>query len=112
MKSQVPVDIIAYECHITVDGLARQNMMKMQDVLEGTEWHYSFIVGDPDLGPGRKSYATAHYDPEKFDRWDCMRSMQLMAYALQRTGFNVVRQKIEAILYDHKEKTPDQKIEG
>lgn len=114
MKSSVSLDVLGYECHITVEGQNNQRMIAMKDILEGTEWSFSRIDGDPVLGPGVKSYATAHYDAEKVDKWTCIRQMELMAYALERVGYKVVRQKVEAIICDFvvKEKAPSVTTQG
>lgn len=86
-----------YECHITVD---RNDGPAAEDVAKRLHWKYSQIDGDPVLGKKVFAYLTTHDT-------DVLRMHQRMVMAsgdLKAIGVEVVREKIELIVYDTKTK--------
>lgn len=87
-----------YECHITThvgQALAAESLAKS---LSG--WKTSEIKRDPVLGDGSHFYLTAH----DTDYSRMVTRMSDMANALTEYGVPVLRQKIEAIVYDTRHK--------
>ncbi len=96
-----------YECHITFFAFGPQP--ELPAFLEkNTGWKYSQIDGDPVLGPGVKCYLTKHY-PAATDTShqaaESDRIIGLMGKAadyVRECGMDVLRQKIELVIYDTK----------
>lgn len=84
-----------YECHITCHQSAAEIATKVAKALH---WKTSEIARDPVLGQATYFYLTSHgatYD-QLFER------METAALALRAEGVEVVREKIEHIVYDTK----------
>lgn len=84
-----------FECHITCNLADAEGA---QIVAEELNWSTSQIERDPVLGKGSYFYLTSH---EK-DFLRLFGRMQSATNVLRLRGIAVVRQKIEAILYDRK----------
>lgn len=100
-----------YEAHITIEegspialeGSALHGKLwrngDIRAAVEKTGWIYSAIDDDIVLGPGKKHYATRHFNIE----WDAVtvgRWLHQAREQLQSAGCQVVRAKIEHVLYD------------
>lgn len=89
-----------YECHITM-------LAKPDDVQYPTEyikWKFSAIDGDPSLGDGVKCYATRHYNARR-SLEEVIAEVQDAAMYLRKLNINVLREKVELVVYDTKAKT-------
>lgn len=84
-----------YECHITVE---RQDGPVAAGVATALHWKYSQIDGDPVLGKKVYAYLTTH-DSDLLRMRD---RMTTAVSALRDQGVDVVREKIELIVYDTK----------
>lgn len=86
-----------YECHITVE---RQDGPAAEEVAKRLHWKYSQIDGDPVLGKKVFAYLTTH-DSDLLRMRD---RMNMASGDLRAIGINVIREKIELIVYDTKTK--------
>lgn len=84
-----------YECHITMIGLPE----KIRPVVEITGWKFSAIDGDPVMGDGIKCYATKMFHASK-PELEVLAELLNWSEFLQIQGCNVVRKKIEMVIYD------------
>lgn len=85
-----------YECHITMED----DWFKAKMTVERYEgWKFSRIAGDPNLGDGIKCYATIHL-PGTYLIDAVKARLQAMSKTLRECGCNVVREKIELVVYD------------
>jgi hypothetical protein len=89
-----------FECHITLHFQAGKNH-RVQELAKSHHWKTSGITGDPVLGPGDWFYLTTH----GADWITIFNRMQGMSAALIEIGVEVVREKIELIVYDTKGKS-------
>ena len=87
-----------YECHITMRG----DKAIIQPLVEKAGWKFSCIDGDPVLGDGILCYATKHYSHNEAKDWVVL-CMNRAAEELKEC--NVIRQKVEFVLYDTKWKS-------
>lgn len=83
-----------YEAHITI--LEDRPRKLIQDAVEQIKWKFSAIDGDPVLGKRVYCYATKHY-PLRIGK-DI--AVQDLLIAARRLGLNVVRRKIEQVIFD------------
>ena len=91
-----------FECHITMVG----DYKLIQQLVEATDWSFSAINGDIMYGNGTKCYATRHYNMKKgIDK--VLTSLHNVADALAQNGAEVIRRKVEIVLYDSKVKHGD-----
>lgn len=91
--------VVVYECHITVRRTLVLGQRHEQEMFAGRHgWKMSAIDGDPVLGPGICVYFTRHarQAPELFA------AMRRMSTTLRGIGAEVIREKIEEIVYDTK----------
>lgn len=93
------------ECHITM--LEETVVTAARFNVEKAGWKYSCIVGDPTLDgeklvPSVYQYATKNF-PCSFDLEQVKAAMGAVATALDLEGLNVIRQKIELVLYDKRQ---------
>ena len=87
-----------YECHITmIDSVP-------EIAVTNLGWKFSKIDGDPTLGIGIKSYATKHFNA-KHDKSVILAELHKTADKLVARGYNVVRRKIELVIYDDRSST-------
>ena len=85
-----------YECHITME---MENKGLAERAVKATGWSFSAIDGDPILGKGVKCYATKHF-PERKPEEEVLKELNAVGNELADHGINVVRRKIELVLYD------------
>lgn len=86
-----------YECHITMRGDPKQ----IEPLVKATGWKFSAIDGDPVLGKGVLCYATSHFKGSR-DTADVVIAMGVVADELVAQGAEVIRQKVELVVYDTK----------
>ncbi len=89
-----------YECHITMLG----DKEKLKPIVEFHKWKFSAIDGDPTLGDGIKCYATRHYNT-KLNPDTVLYALHWVADDLERNGIEVIRRKIERVIYDDRSST-------
>lgn len=90
-----------YEVHLT---FVSNDVERLKYAIETVGWKFSKIDGDPVLGEGVKCYATKHYagnKPQSFVASELdkvVREITAILTVLPNT--NIVRKKIESVLYD------------
>lgn len=84
-----------FECHVTVP---RQHAAEAEKVAKEVHWKFSQIDGDPVLGKETFAYLTTH----DTDYSRMMRRMSSLSDRLDGLGVEVLREKIELIMYDTK----------
>lgn len=97
-----------YECHITfmMPGVTAGDTRAWLE--KNTGWLFSAIDGDPVLGPGRKCYLTKHYPASAHtshtvsESEEVKRKMGKVADFIRGANIEVLRQKIELVVYDTK----------
>lgn len=86
-----------YECHITISS---DDAAVGEQVADELHWKTSEIARDPVLGQATYFYLTSHdTDTERM-----FRRMRQCSTTLLNSGVNVIREKIELIIYDTKGK--------
>lgn len=80
-----------YEAHITFDGFLAEKVKAEVD----SDWRFSVIAGDPELGGGEFAYLTARYKDMK----DAILMLQQKLMSLKPP---YIRAKIEVIVLDTK----------
>lgn len=85
-----------YECHVTMLG----DKTQIQPNVESLGWIFSCIDNDICLGKGIKCYATYHYSVSKHSKEDVINYVEEVANALRSVGCNVIRTKVELVIYD------------
>lgn len=90
-----------YECHITMLGPKGflENL-----VITLPKWKYSCIWGNPILGNSDFSYATAHFSMNLTEE-QVIGFMNATAAYLKDGGAEIVRQKVEVVIYDTRQKS-------
>ena len=83
-----------FECHITIKGERDTVSPIVNDLGEG--WSFSCIDGDPELGLQEFCYATNHFE----DETTSYRNMAITARYLYKQGLDVVRVKVERVIFD------------
>lgn len=86
-----------YECHITMLG----DPEVLKPLVEKTGWKFSCINGDPVLGDGIKCYATMFHNI-RTEEQIVLTYLGMTAACLRERGVNVIRRKIERVVYDDK----------
>jgi len=89
-----------YECHITMTG----NKENIKPLVEAHKWKFSAIDGDPTLGDGIKCYATRHFNT-RVGELSVLNRLHEVADILKNYGINVIRRKIEKVIYDDRNET-------
>lgn len=85
-----------YECHVTMLGKSSA----LKPVVESTGWIFSCIENDICLGEGVKCYATMHYSHSKHTTAQVMENVHIVAQNLRSLGVDVIREKVELVIYD------------
>lgn len=84
-----------YECHITMQG----NNKELKSFLANYGWKYSAIAGDPVLGGNLYYYATKHFASIDSEQ-DVVDKTKAMSEILRKSDYDVVRHKVEYIVFD------------
>lgn len=84
-----------YESHITIVGVPDE----VRSYVERLGWKFSAIDGDPVLGKGVKCYATRQFKGT-LNPNTVLLNLTASADRIHELGFNVVRRKIELVIYD------------
>lgn len=89
-----------FECHITIalpeSEQIHYKVEAMKLRVEAVKWSFSCIEGDPQLGQRTFCYATAYYA----DADTAIEMTNAVATVLSGKGLNVVRRKVEHVIYD------------
>lgn len=88
-----------YECHVTLLG----NSSELRTPVERAGWIFSCIENDICLGSGIKCYATMHYSVSKYTVEDVIRLVEDVANSLREQSCNVIRTKVELVVYDSRQ---------
>ena len=92
-----------YECHVTINQREGESRDYIKHSVEATTgWKFSAIDGDPVLGDGVKCYATKHV-PVVVGIVEVIVAVESVAGALREIGLDVIRTKVEFIVYDNKQ---------
>lgn len=89
-----------YECHITINQ-ADQPRHEIREAVERIGWKFSAIDGDPVMGKKVYCYATKHFKKEVPEA-DVIRELLDTAAGL-KDFCNVLRSKVEIVLYDDRQ---------
>jgi hypothetical protein len=84
-----------YECHITIPAKAAE---AGREIASKTHWKFSVIDGDPVLGKHVFAYLTTHGT----DLTKVVARMNEVSAEVKAYGVDVIREKIELIVYDTK----------
>jgi hypothetical protein len=84
-----------YECHITMMG----DPGTLKPMVEDIGWKFSAIDGDPVMGDGVKCYATTFFNA-RVGTGEALERLLIAAAALRDKGAEVVRRKIELVVFD------------
>ena len=87
-----------YELHVTMESIVHPQVIKK--AVEEIGWKFSSIAGDPVLGDGVKTYGTKHFNANKHSHGEMVEEVDRAAASIQRRGINVVRKKVELVVYD------------
>lgn len=87
-----------YELHITMEAPVEWKE-QIKVIVEEYGWKFSAIDGDPELGEGVKMYATTHLHI-KTPVLDAVDTLNAMAKILAARVLEVVRKKVELVVYD------------
>lgn len=84
-----------FECHVTMTGDAAT----IRPLVERLKWKFSVIDGDILLGDGAKCYATRLFNA-RLEQQGVMLQLLNVANKLESYGCNVIRRKMEMVIYD------------
>lgn len=84
-----------YECHITFRSNPKYSCY------DPDGWKYSRIDGDPVLGKGVKEYYTTFFKEEENLDF-IITKLELAADRVRNQGHEVLRTKVELVMYDNK----------
>lgn len=84
-----------YESHITMTG----DKDTLKKLVEDQGWIFSCIDGDPVMGSGQKCYATMLFN-SKMGKDLILCKLLDVADRLKYNGANVLRKKLEQVIYD------------
>lgn len=87
-----------YECHLTLP--LEHKAIGERVALSENAWKTSEIERDPVLGKGSHFYLTTHDSDLEY----LFARMRAMAHLLKNEGAQVIREKIELIVYDSRSK--------
>lgn len=86
-----------FEIHITVSGAQAREARLVAEIVG---WKFSAIDGDPLLGPGVNCYLTHHAK----DFMKALEQLRSVCLDLNNHHVQVLRQKIELVVFDTKRK--------
>lgn len=87
-----------YECHVTM--LAGTTLRgQLRHMVEQNGWKFSAIDGDINLGDGTKFYATRQFNAKLGDEEVTRRLLDMASY-LERSGAEILRRKVETVIFD------------
>lgn len=112
-SSILPGSIMAnsyYEAHITMLA-ERPEHDYIKNKVEGLGWKFSKIDGDPSLGSGVKCYATKHFK-SSLPKEQVLNELINTARNLNGLYADVIREKIELVIYDTRSSTVRFKCDG
>jgi len=89
-----------YEAHITMMGIAAY----IKPAVEKLRWKFSVIEGDTNLGAGSKCYATKQFKASE-EKEQVLQQLLDTANKLEGPFAEVLRRKIELVLYDDRSST-------
>jgi len=95
-----------YECHITLIGEESTIRPKVEEI----GWIFSCIRDDICLGEGIKCYATMHYSVSRYSFEKVVDLLEEFADQLRAQACNVIRTKVELVLYDSRQKDCRERI--
>ena len=84
-----------YEAHITMKG----DPAVIRQLVEDTNWKFSSIDGDINLGDGIKCYATTQFNKKLGDE-KIIDLLKGTAAFLKMRGVEILRRKVEIVIYD------------
>lgn len=84
-----------YEAHITMTG----DRIALEAATKAVGWRFSAIDGDANLGDGVKLYATRQMNSRLGDDKD-IEGLSLVADIMRAAGADVLREKVEVVIYD------------
>lgn len=84
-----------YECHITLLG----DPVVLEPLVRDLKWKFSCINGDPVMGDGVKCYATMLFNNRMGDDLVLQTLLDAADY-LEKVGCEVIRRKVERVIYD------------
>ncbi len=87
-----------FEAHVTMIGDAAM----IRPLVEATKWKFSAIDGDINLGEGVKCYATRQFNL-KIGESKALTILHETADSLVMKNVNVIRRKIEIVIYDDRQ---------
>jgi hypothetical protein len=90
-----------FEAHVTMEDNYYCDRYAIKNYVEFSRWKFSAIDGDINMGPGTKFYATRQFNL-KIGKDEAIRKLHEMAKRLREFGANVVREKIEQVIYDNR----------
>ena len=93
-------DALYYEVHLTY---ATDNPRRAEDTCDKAGFWISVVDKEPDSGDGKELIATRRFATFA----ESMAQMAALQGELRRVGADVVRQKVEATVYDTKRVTLD-----
>lgn len=88
-----------YECHVTMIG----DDNEIRPLVEDCGWIFSCIANDICLGEGIKCYATMHYSFARHTVGQVIENVETVSTNLKSSGVNVIRTKVELVVYDSKQ---------
>lgn len=88
-----------FECHITMNKPNTKEEAKLLfNIAEKYKMKTSWITGDPVIGPGKWFYISGY--STSFE--ELLENMKTAANEIRSLGLEVIREKIEQIMYDTK----------
>jgi hypothetical protein len=84
-----------YEAHVTMLGQPND----LAPIVRETGWRFSAIDGDANLGDGVKCYATRQFN-SRIPQDEMVRILHATADDLVEKGAQVLRRKVEIVIYD------------
>lgn len=87
-----------FELHLTIEEPSDRKQF-VETTVEALGWKFSAIDNDIILGDGVKMYATTHMHRD-WSPADAVRHLEHGSAELAKSGVNVIRKKLEQVIYD------------